>query len=158
MIERVVDVSQLWIRRRWSDEVKERIVAESFVPGAIVSDVARRHGLSPQHLSAWRKAVRDGLLKLSEHAEPVVTRPAGAVAIQEVSSSSGKAVSSLGAPGPGHEFVQTRGRPEVDESAEDVDQIGLRLDAAELAGLDQRSDAGPVLRALIRAGAIMPGF
>jgi transposase len=43
-------------RRRWSDEAKGRIVAESFAPGAIVSDVARRHDMSPQHLFAWRKA------------------------------------------------------------------------------------------------------
>jgi CelD/BcsL family acetyltransferase involved in cellulose biosynthesis len=33
-------------------------------PGAAVWEVARRHGLSPQHLSAWRKAARSGLLKL----------------------------------------------------------------------------------------------
>ena len=42
-------------RRRWSDEVKGQIVAESYAPGAVVSEVARRHGLCPQHLSAWRK-------------------------------------------------------------------------------------------------------
>lgn len=36
------------------------------MPGAIVSDVARRHGLSPQHLSIWRKAVRDGFRQIKQ--------------------------------------------------------------------------------------------
>jgi transposase len=50
-------------RRRWSDEIKGRIVAESYAPGAVVLDVARRH-VSPQHLFAWRKAAGAGLLSL----------------------------------------------------------------------------------------------
>ena len=37
---------------------------ESFAPGAVVSEVARRHEISPQHLFAWRKAVRHGQLAL----------------------------------------------------------------------------------------------
>ncbi|MCC8941551.1 transposase [Bradyrhizobium sp. Arg68] len=36
----------------------------SYAPGAIVSEVARRHGISPQHLFAWRKAARSGVLSL----------------------------------------------------------------------------------------------
>src|SRR4029450_748450 len=51
-------------RRRWSNADKGRIVAESFAPGAVVSDVARRHEISPQHLFAWRKAARRGQLAL----------------------------------------------------------------------------------------------
>ena len=51
-------------RRRWSDAEKGRIVAESFTPGAVVSEVARRHEISPQHLFAWRKAARAGELAL----------------------------------------------------------------------------------------------
>src|SRR6266511_3591202 len=42
-------------RRRWSDEDKGRIVAESYAPGAVVSEIARRHEISPQHLFTWRK-------------------------------------------------------------------------------------------------------
>ena len=57
-------------RRRWSDEAKGRIVAESFMPGAVVSEVARRHDMSPQHLFAWRKAARAGLLTLAADEAP----------------------------------------------------------------------------------------
>ncbi len=51
-------------RRRWPDAVKARIVAESFAHGAQVNAVARRHGLSPQQLTGWRRAARDGLLAI----------------------------------------------------------------------------------------------
>ena len=51
-------------RRRWSNADKGRIVAESFAAGAVVSEVARRHEISPQHLFAWRKAARRGQLAL----------------------------------------------------------------------------------------------
>jgi transposase len=57
-------------RRRWSDEAKGRIVAESFMPGAVVSEVARRHDMSPQQLFAWRKAARAGLLTLPADRAP----------------------------------------------------------------------------------------
>jgi transposase len=55
-------------RRRWSEAEKGRIVAESFAAGAVVSDVARRHDIAPQHLFAWRKAARSGRLALPEEA------------------------------------------------------------------------------------------
>lgn len=45
-------------RRRWSSDDKVRIVVESLGPGASVSEVARRHGLSPQQLFAWRREAR----------------------------------------------------------------------------------------------------
>lgn len=57
-------------RRRWSAEVKARIVAESFAPGASVSAVARRHGLRPSHLFAWRRQVREGSCLLSAAESP----------------------------------------------------------------------------------------
>lgn len=47
-------------RRRWSSDVKSRIILESMAPGAVVSEVARRHGLRPQQLFNWRSEVRAG--------------------------------------------------------------------------------------------------
>lgn len=37
-------------RRKWSAERKGEIVAESMQPGVVVSEVARRHNLTPQQL------------------------------------------------------------------------------------------------------------
>src|SRR5579863_1289821 len=46
-------------RRRWySKDHKARIVEETLVPGAVVSEIARRHGLSPQQVFTWRRQAR----------------------------------------------------------------------------------------------------
>ena len=52
-------------RRKWPDEVKARIVAETLVPGARVVEVARRHGVAAQYLTTWRRLARAGHLVLS---------------------------------------------------------------------------------------------
>ncbi len=43
-------------RRQFSDDAKQRIVAETFRPGASASDIARRYGLDLRLLRRWRKA------------------------------------------------------------------------------------------------------
>lgn len=80
MVDHIVDVSEqrarvdirvgVGRRRRWTDEAKGRIVAESYAPGAVVSEVARRHDISPEHLFVWRKAARAGLLSLPADEAP----------------------------------------------------------------------------------------
>jgi transposase len=45
-------------RRRWSDDEKRAIVAESFAPGAVVAEVARRVDVSPGQIYRWRQEVR----------------------------------------------------------------------------------------------------
>jgi transposase len=42
-------------RRRWTDEEKAWIVAESLDPASTVSAVARRYGLHPSQLFTWRQ-------------------------------------------------------------------------------------------------------
>jgi transposase len=67
-------------RKRWPDELKAEIVAESFRPGAVVADVARRYGCRPQQLHGWRRMARLGQLALPATADtlsfvPLVSEP-----------------------------------------------------------------------------------
>lgn len=53
-------------RRRWTAEEKGRIVAEAVAPEAVIAHVARRHDLTPQHLSNWVRAAKSGRIALSD--------------------------------------------------------------------------------------------
>jgi len=45
-------------RRRWSKDEKARIIEETLAPGAVVSEVARRHGVAQGLLFTWRRLAR----------------------------------------------------------------------------------------------------
>jgi len=85
-VRRVEVMTGVERRRRWSSEDKLEIVAESLAEGAVVSDVARRHGISPQQLFGWRAKVRAELAaaKAAEadgsHFVPAVVAPVAASA------------------------------------------------------------------------------
>ena len=75
-------------RRTWSADQKQRIIAESFAPGASVAEVARRYGLNANMLFTWRRReradVNDGGKTVSlapvrvVEAAPTATAPAPA--------------------------------------------------------------------------------
>jgi transposase len=60
-VRRIEVITGVERRRKWSAREKAEIVAESLAEGAVVSEVARRHGLSPQQLFGWRARLRDAV-------------------------------------------------------------------------------------------------
>ena len=57
-------------RRRWSDAQKLAIIGEVGVDGLTVSDVARRHEISRQHIYQWRAELRRKALGSEDGDEP----------------------------------------------------------------------------------------
>ena len=53
-----VEVFRGQARRRWSDEDKRRLLAETLSTGGTVHGVARRDGVNTSQLFTWRKQLR----------------------------------------------------------------------------------------------------
>lgn len=77
-------------RRRWSASEKTRIVGESLVRGAVVTEVARRHDVHPSLLHHWRRQARLGaaddsavkFLPVSVGQRPLPAAGTGAIEIE----------------------------------------------------------------------------
>lgn len=67
-------------RQRWPDAMKAKIVVESYAPGVVVTELARRYGALASQVHAWRKAAREGRLLLPSEPKPgfaqIVVAPA----------------------------------------------------------------------------------
>ena len=63
-LRRVEVITGVERRRRWSDDEKARVIEETMQPGAVISEVARRNGLTPQQLFTWRRQARRATTKL----------------------------------------------------------------------------------------------
>jgi transposase len=111
-------------RKRWPDDLKAQIAAESLEPGAVVTDIARRHGCRPQQVHDWRRRARLGQLVLPASAETLSFVPL-------VSQSSPPAA------GPS-------GSPEV--AVVTVEFLGARVEVRGTPGLAVLSDVFVALR------------
>ena len=75
-------------RRRWSREDKARIIEETLAPGAKVSEVARRHGISASLVFTWRRQSR------ASHVPAAVVPRFAAVRIAEPSTEAATSTTS----------------------------------------------------------------
>lgn len=75
-------------RRRWSDEEKLAILKETTEPGAIISSVARRHGIGTGQLYTWRRHLLHGAMagfvpvELTRSSPPTKAGEAGRIEIR----------------------------------------------------------------------------
>ena len=70
-------------RRRWSEDEKVRIVAETLAPDARVSEVARRWQICPQQVFGWRRQARMDMAGRSPDGQ-MDTSPAFVLIVSEV--------------------------------------------------------------------------
>jgi transposase len=70
-------------RRRWSRDDKMRIIEETLAPGAVVTEIARRHGIATSLVFTWRRRAR---LATVASAEPrlVPVQVAAAESVQSI--------------------------------------------------------------------------
>src|SRR3954453_10941276 len=88
-------------RRRWTDEEKAWIVAESLDPATTTSAVARRYGLHPSQLFVWRQQLAVPAAGAAPAFIPVVVAEDGAATPREaagrIEMALGPAVVGVGA-------------------------------------------------------------
>lgn len=105
-------------RRRWGSEEKAGIVAEMTVPGAKVSEIARRHGVSRGLLYTWRReAGQHSIASALPDLVPVVITTArdvtpAPVPARERQSAAAKPAGTIEIALPGGVRVMVRGRIE----------------------------------------------
>jgi transposase len=102
-----VEIFRGQARRRWTEEAKRRLVAETLVPGATVHAVAQRHGVNTSQLFTWRKRFR------TESGLPSAVPPAPAFAAVEVAPAP-EAPAETGEAAPEADAVMVGGMIEIE--------------------------------------------
>jgi transposase len=90
-----VEVFRGQARRRWSDEDKRRLVAETLAAGGTVRGVARRYGINTSQLFTWRKQLR------VETARPASTAAVSGFAAVTIAPPAALPAPAAAAPSPG---------------------------------------------------------
>src|ERR1700722_4831638 len=101
-----------------------------------------------------RKPLREGIQRLTDWPSSAPMREVGA---SQFSVTSAPYASFLGnvperrgnGIGPWQQIVDLAVRVTVDDLCDDVGEVGVRFDAHEFAGLDQRGDDGPMRAAAV---------
>jgi transposase len=124
-------------KRRWSDEAKGRMVAETLVPGVTVNEVARRHSLKANHLSAWRTLARKGKLVVPEVAGAEFAAPMALAPSVETSGPTASIDLIIGGrvrarPDPGAHKGRTCKRPYEGKGMRSIGATGARRGAISL--------------------------
>ncbi|WP_253610446.1 MULTISPECIES: IS66-like element accessory protein TnpA [unclassified Bradyrhizobium] len=114
-------------RKRWPDDLKAQIAAESLEPGAVVTDVARRHRCRPQQVHDWRRRARLGQLVLPASTDTLSFVPV---------------VSELALPA----AAEPTGSPEPEAAVLTVELQGARVEVRGTPGLAVLSDVFLALR------------
>jgi len=124
-------------RRSWSDEEKQRIVAESRQPGVSVSEVARRHDVNANQVFTWRRQFAEEVPAFV----PVIVPPEGAGDLDLDASMAGERPTVLASPPPSEvsgrmEIMLDRGRRVI------VDRTVSAAALARVLGVLERRPVG----------------
>ena len=92
-----LEASPARTHRVWSDAAKERIIEESLMPGAMVSAIARAHGVAASQIYGWRrKAIATGAVRRRDGLAPPSGSGHGAQAADHIEISIGGVMLRVG--------------------------------------------------------------
>jgi transposase len=142
-----VEVITRGARRRWSAEEKQSIVLESLAPGAVISEICRRHEISSGQFCTWRRQLRDGrlaggIVPVPAFARAVVAEPAAAGPVPPSIVSSAPAPSEA-ADRPAPRRRRSRGASRADE------QIAIALPDGAVVRVGPSVDQSALARVLM---------
>jgi transposase len=113
-------------RRRWSADEKARIVAETLVPGARVSEVARRWQICSQQVFGWRRAMRQDVVSVPRELPRPVTPGFVPIVSEALPAATAQRAASAGA---GIEVKLAGAVVRVSSGMNDADQLTAVLRA-----------------------------